>query len=175
MELECRIPSEDYENLGRLIGLDVSELLFEKSFDSDPRSCAHMIALKSPEEGFIRFCTDEWDDTYKEAINCYRFRIECLACPTLSIWNISDKPLDIDKILIPEFKVVTIDVYEFRESESGESVVYDAALLLRDDQRPRLLIGIDNSSIVGDVYLAFHDVEINGRLAGYHYLRSIGK
>jgi hypothetical protein len=172
MEIEYRIPQEDYTNIKGLVGREISNLCFQKSLANDEDIVAAMVALKSCSGNYIRICTDEWTDTGSEAIDCYRLRVQEVENPAYAFHDKSKEPVQIDTLVIPPTKIVKIDIYEFRDSAGGESVVYDVALLFVGSDR-RVLVGIENTSIIGDVYLCFEDAKVEERLRTYSYVRSI--
>lgn len=174
MELEYRIPQEDYECLELLAGLVVDELFFQRSVQSDQHHSDHMIAIKVAEGDFIRICTDDWADTEKEAIDCYRLRVERVANPAYAFKANSKEAVEIESASIPQIEPQKVELFEFRDHESNESVVYDAALLLVNGAQ-RVLIGIDGSSIAGDVYFLTEEKAILERLAQYRHVSTIEK
>ncbi|WGO99457.1 hypothetical protein QFX18_05200 [Saccharophagus degradans] len=139
---------------------------------SDADIVAHMVALKTPNGNYVRICTDEWGDTYREAIDCYRLRAQEVQNPAYAFKAKSKDSVQIDTLSIPPLEISKIDIYEFLDSEGDESVIYDIAFVFEGSGR-RILIGIENTSIAGDVYLCCDLASIEERLRGYSYVRSI--
>ncbi|WP_339075310.1 hypothetical protein [Teredinibacter turnerae] len=172
MKIEYRIPQDDYINIEGLIGGTISSLYYQKSSGFGEDIVAHMVALKIQEESYIRICTDEWSDTYKEAIDCYRLRVQKVENAAYAFKSNTKVPVEIENVSLQPIIIKKIDIYKFKDSEGDESVIYDVALLLIGDQN-RVLLGIENTSIAGDIYLYCEQWKIEEKLKQYGHVRSI--
>ncbi len=172
MKIEYRIPLEDYLNIEGLIGETISSLHYQKSPGCGEDIVAHMFALKVRNNSYIRICTDQWSDTNNEAIDCYRLRVQDVKNPAYAFNSNTKEPVEIESVTLRPIIIEKIDIYEFEDSEGDESGIYDVALSLIGDKRC-VLLGIEHTSIAGNIYLYHEQWKIEERLKQYGYVRSI--
>ena len=173
MHLEFRISNEDLSNLSRLIGTEVNALHYQKMFEDPNGISANIIYVENSEKTFVRVKTDEWSDTFVEAIDCFRLRAELVPNPFETISNESEKEVLFESAFNPVILVNKIDVFEFNESAESESVSFDIALLLSENEENMVLIGINNFSISGDLYFVSAKEKISEMLANYKYVQTV--
>ena len=173
MHLEFRISDEDLSNLSRLIGTQVNGLHYQKMFEDPNGMSASMIYVETSEKNFLRIKTDEWSDTLVEAIDCFRLRTELVPNPFETISNESEKEVIFESVFNHAILVNKVDVFEFNESVESESVSFDIALLLSENEENKVLIGINNASTSGDLYFVSAKEKISEMLANYNYVQTV--
>ncbi len=141
MEIEYRIPLDDCTNIRSLIGVELSEILYRPSTGLSAQIVSHMVILKITEGRHIRIFTDEWSDTQREGINCFRLRAEEVANPAYANSTKTNEPIEIGTLPIQNTIIIGVDIYEFRDSEGDESVIY---LEIRVSNRKKFKIMLDN-------------------------------